>query len=547
MPDAVVVGAGPNGLVAANLLADAGWEVVLLEAQPEPGGAVSSAGYLGEGYVADVCSAFYPLAAASPVIEGLALEDFGLTWRRAPAVLAHPRRDAPAAMLWEDLERTADRLEADARSDGAAWRGLTERFDLVAESLLAGLFTPFPPVRAGAGLLRRLGASGALRLARLAVLPVRRLVEEEFSGEAAALLLAGSALHADLAPESAGSAFFGWLLTMLGQRHGFPVPEGGAQALTSALVQRFQARGGVLHCSSEVSTIEVRAGRAVGVVTDSGERYGATRAVLADVAVTRLYGGLVGWEHLPASLPSDLSRFEWDASTFKVDWALEGGVPWEDATVGEAGTVHLAESVDELSQHYAELSQGRVPARPFVLFGQANKADPSRSPAGSEVAWAYTHVPRDVRGDAGGEGLSGRWSAEESEAFVARIEGQVERYAPGFSSRVRARVVHDPGAIEAHDANLDRGSINGGTSALHQQLVFRPVPGLGRPETPIERLYLASASAHPGGGVHGACGSNAARVALANDRAGRRLVGAPVIRAVLRSLEGLPPGFRRPA
>ena len=202
----------------------------------------------------------------------------------------------------------------------------------------------------------------------------------------------------------------------------------------------------------------------------------------------------------------------------KVDWALSGPIPWRDPSVASAGTVHLADSIDELTMTAAQLATAHVPRHPFVLVGQMTTADPTRSPPGTESAWAYAHVPVTVKGDAGDDRIEGRWDERETCAFARRMEARIEAHAPGFAERVIARHVFTPISFEQADANLVRGDIGGGTAQLHQQLVLRPSPGLARPETPIRGLYLASASAHPGGGVHGACGANAARAALAHHR-----------------------------
>ncbi|MFI1720690.1 phytoene desaturase family protein [Streptomyces sp. NPDC020489] len=518
MPDAVVIGAGPNGLVAANMLADAGWSVEVLEEQPEPGGAVRHDRGVDPAFVSDLFSAFYPLAAASPALTALGLDAYGLRWTHAPSVLAHPLSDGSCAVLDRDIDTTAASLDAFAPGDGDAWRRLHDMWEHLRPDLLDALFTPFPPVRAAARMALRLRAAGGLRTARTLVLPVRRLGQEEFRGQGGGLLLAGNALHADLAPEAAGSGGFGWLMSMLGQTYGFPVPVGGSGALTEALTRRLEAHGGRVRCGQRVTEVVVRGGRAVGVRTAGGDAVRARRAVLADVSVPALYGGLVDPEHLPAQLQDDLRRFQWDFATVKVDWALDGPVPWQAEQASRAGTVHLADGIDELTRFAAQISMRQIPDRPFLLFGQMTTADATRSPDGTESAWAYTHVPHEVVADAGDEGITGSWDTKDQERMADRVEQQVERFAPGFRSLIRARRVLAPPTLQSLDANLHGGAINGGTTALHQQLVFRPLPGTGRPETPVPGLFLASSGAHPGGGVHGAPGANAARAALHRHR-----------------------------
>ena len=514
MPDAVVIGAGPNGLVAANVLADAGWSVEVLEGQDQPGGAVRSDQGVDPDFVSDVFSSFYPLAAASPILKALHLEDEGLRWSHAPQVLAHPLPDGRCAVLSRDLRDTRVNLDTFAVGDGAAWQEWQALWERIGSDVLDCLFTPFPPVRAGLRTLAKLRPAPSLDFARMMTLPARRLGEEQFAGEGGRLLLAGNALHADLAPETSGSGVFGWLLCMLGQSVGFPVPVGGAGMLTKALTGRLERRGGVVRCGEPVSGVVVRAGRAVAVRTADGEEVPARRAVLAAVPAPLLYRQMLRPEDLPAGVLRQLRHFQWDFSTFKVDWALDGPVPWTAPTAQGAGTLHLADSVDDLTRFAAQLATRRVPDRPFALFGQMTTADPTRSPAGTEAAWAYTHVPQVVAGDAADEGLTGAWNTGEQNAMADRVEAQVERYAPGFRDRVRSRRILAPPTLENRNASLQGGAINAGTTAIHQQLVFRPIPGSGRPETPVRGLFLASASAHPGGAVHGGPGANAARAAL---------------------------------
>ena len=527
--DAVVIGAGPNGLVAANALVDAGWEVLVLEAQPTIGGAVRSAEVTRPGFVSDLFSAFYPLAAASPLIRDLHLEGHGLQWTQAPTVLAHALTDGRAAVLHRDAERTASGLDEFADGDGQAWLALFAQWQRIRDPLLDALFTPFPPLRSGLSLLSRLGTAAALRFARMATTPVRRLGQEEFAGEGGRLLLTGNAMHSDVPVDAAGSGMFGWLLCMLGQDVGFPVPQGGAGALAAAMAARARAGGAVIRTSAPVDRVLVRAGRADGVRLADGSTIRVRRSVLADVSAPALYQRLLAAGDVPARLLRDLRRFQWDSSTLKINWALDGPVPWLADEATRAGTVHLGADLDDLVDFGADLSVGRRPARPFILFGQMTTVDSSRSPLGTESAWAYSHLPAHYAGN-----------RAELDDHVARMQHAVDAVAPGFSDLVSARHVQYPGELEAANANLVDGALNGGTAALHQELIFRPTPGLGRPETPIDGLYLASASAHPGGGVHGACGWNAARVALhANGRFGT--VHAALARTAWRRVLGETP------
>ncbi|WP_375481295.1 phytoene desaturase family protein [uncultured Jatrophihabitans sp.] len=510
-PDAVVIGAGHNGLVAANVLADAGWDVLVLEAASSPGGAVKSDRSLHPNYVTDWYSSFYPLSAASPVLDRLGLDGWGLRWSHAPHPLAHVLPDGRVALLDRDVDVTAASLERFAPGDGDAWRQVVSQYERISEALLTIVLTPFPAPRAIARLVRTLGVAELLRFARFAVLPVREYARETFGGEGAALLLAGNALHTDLGPESAGSAVYGWLLCMLAQTVGFPVPEGGSGAIVDALVRRLEHRGGQVRTDAHVEAIEVAGGKVRGVRLASGERI-ATRVIAADVDAPRLYRDLVGDQHLPPRLVDDLRRFEWDGATLKVNWALDAAVPWRDAAVRGAGTVHLGADLNGLTGYSAQLATGTLPTQPFALFGQTTTADATRSPAGTESAWAYTHVP-DPR----------TLTDDDLALQVERVKDAVEAQAPGFRASILAERIQSPADLHAHDGNLVHGAVGGGSAAIHQQLFLRPVPGLGRAETVIDGLYLAGASAHPGGGVHGAPGGNAAAAAL--KRAG--LLGRP--------------------
>jgi len=516
--DAVVVGSGPNGLVAANTLLDRGWDVVVCEEQPTAGGAVRSAEPTEPGFVHDLYSAFYPLTPSSKYIAPLELESYGLAWRHAEGVVAHPHPDGRCALLSLDLDQTCASLDSFAAGDGDAWRDLFELWRRAGPALFAALLTPLPPIRPAVSLVRALGPSGLAEFVRFSLLPARRMAEEKFNGDGAAWLIAGNALHADLTPDSAGGGLFGWLLCGLGQQHGYPVAEGGSGEITAALVRRLLDRGGQLCLDTPIEQIEVKSGRASAALAADGRRFQARRAILADCGAPALFLEMLPEEAVPDRIRESLRNFQYDNSTFKLNWSLDGPIPWSAAGARRASTVHVAEGLSGLSRATLQLAEREIPDRPFLVLGQYSMADPSRSPPGTETAWAYTHVPQDPVGDAAGS-LPGDWSEpDQAAAFADRMEDEVERLAPGFRRLIRERHLQTPLDLAANNRNLVGGAINGGTAQLYQQAIFRPYAGLGRPATPVDGLYLASASAHPGGGLHGGAGGNAAIAALRRER-----------------------------
>ena len=499
--DAVVVGGGPNGLAAAIALARAGRAVVVLEAQPRLGGAVATEELTLPGFHHDVFSSVYPAGAASPVFARMPLHDFGLRWVQPELPMAHPLPDGRAAVLARDVEATAASLDALAPGDGDGWRELVapylRRFGALRDTMLAG----FPPVAGGAKLLSGLGLGGTLEFARLLLSSADALGRELFRASGSKAWLFGAALHGDAPVAGAGSAISGLYLNLLGHAVGWPSPEGGAGRLADALVGHLRALGGVTRTGARVTRVDGSGGRVRAVELADGTRV-QTRLALLDTPPHALVA-LAG-DALPEAYVRKLVRFRPGPRTLKLDWALDGPVPWEAREARRAGTVHVGGDAAEIRAALLEVEAGRMPARPFLLSGQQSVADPSRAPAGKHTAWAYTHVPEEV----------------DVAAAVEAVEAQMERFAPGFRDLVLARHVLAPADLEARDANLVGGDVGGGSYAL-DQLVFRPVPSLSPYRTPLRGLYLGSASAFPGGAVHGVPGDAAARAALTDDRLGR--------------------------
>ncbi|MDQ1690433.1 MAG: hypothetical protein QOD87_541 [Pseudonocardiales bacterium] len=524
--DAIVIGGGPNGLVSAALLADAGWSVLLLEAQDELGGAVKSR--VQDGWTMDRFSACYPLAKASPILRELDLHEHGLVWADAEHVLAHPLGpdDERGALIHSDRRLTAANLAEENPADGAAWLQLCDQYDTVSKDFLDALLTAWPPINSARRLMKSLGGPAALlRFARFLALPAYRMGQETFVGQRGRALLAGNAMHADAPMDAPVSGMMGWLMAMLAQSVGFCAPVGGAGQLTAALARRARAAGAELVTGEPVVGIDVRGGQAVGVRTASGHRIAARRAVIADTAVTSLYRELLADADLPAELLAELDRFEWDLPTVKVNYRLRRTPAWTAVHARSAGVVHVGADSAELVRWSADLTTGRIPQTPFALIGQMTTVDPTRSPSGTQAMWAYTHLPRGIHDESS------------AQLLADRVDDMIERHAPGFGAEIIDREVQTPDTLSAEDANLVGGAVGGGTTQLYQQLVFRPVPGVGGARTVIDNLYLGSAAIHPGGGVHGACGALAARAAISDHtRLGtvRRQVASTVLDRIYR-------------
>jgi phytoene dehydrogenase-like protein len=495
-PDAVVIGSGPNGLVAACVLAGAGADVLVLEANPRAGGAVGSEAATRPGYLHDVGAGFFPWGTLSPAFRELALDRHGLRWRWAPIESCHPAPDGSVASIVRQPHPTAHFGGAE---DEEQWQRVAAWYRSIEADLIALLLGPFPSL----GPLGRLGPTHLARLSRVFASSGRGLSKRWFRSPAARRVLPSLALHVDVGPDDRFGAAIGFMLGMSATTGGYPVPEGGARAIADALLGCLAERGGRIRLSARVKRVLVRGGRAVAVRLESGEEIPA-RVILADTDVATLLLDLARDADLPGRLARFLRRYPRGWGTFKLDWALDGPVPWTARAARESAVVHVGDSLDDLARFTREVRAGQVPARPYLVIGQQSLADPTRAPPGGHTLWAYTRVPSYPEGG---------W-ATRAEPLADAIDARIEELAPGFRGRIAARRLVPPDRLEAMDSNLVGGDLGGGSNAWHRQLLFRPVFPWFRYRLPIDRLYLCSSYAHPGAGVHGMCGYNAAHRVL---------------------------------
>ena len=464
--DAVVVGSGPNGLAAAIELSRAGWSVLVRERASVAGGGARSEALTEPGFLHDTFSAVHPMAVASPFFQSLGLDRHGLRWIHPAAAVAHPLDGGGAALLEGSVRQTAGTLGR----DGPAYERLLRPFEERWEELLPQILGPMVRFPVDPLLMARFGAR-ALRSARALV--------GRFQDGPAASLLAGNAGHAVLPLDQVGSGGVGLTLTLAGHTAGWPVPEGGAGRIAQALVGCLEELGGRVETDAPV--------RSLDELPDS-------RAVILDLTPRQVLE-LAG-DRLPTRYRDRLRRFRYGPGAFKVDWALDGPVPWAAPECSRSATVHIGGSFDQIAAAEASVFRGDAPDRPFVILAQPSLFDAERAPEGKHTAWAYCHVPVGFDGD-----------------MTRRIEDQVERFAPGFRDCILVRHVLAPAALEARNPNLVGGDVAGGAMDL-RQLLFRPVPSLDPYRLPVKGLYQCSASTPPGGGVHGMCGYHAARSVL---------------------------------
>ena len=464
--DAVVVGSGPNGLSAGVALARAGLSVCVVEAKETIGGGSRTAELTEPGFLHDICSTIHPMAVVSPFFREVGLESLGVEWAYPPAALAHPFDDGTAALLFRSLDETAATLGA----DGRAYTDLMRPFLHDTEEFFADILRPirFPrhPFR-----MLRFGLQGLRSCTGLAA--------SRFREERAKAIFAGCAAHSVVALDKLGTASFGIVLALVAHAVGWPCVRGGSQKIVDALAARLKELGGEVRVNYPIETYE---------------DVPPARAVLFDTSPRQLVE--ICGDQLPARFRQRLSRFRFGPGVFKIDWSLDGPIPWKAKECAQAATVHLGGHIEEIARAEDEMWRGRHPERPFVLVAQQSLFDETRAPAGKHTGWAYCHVPHGSELD-----------------MTERIEQQIERFAPGFRDLVRTRRTINTAQLEAHNPNMIGGDIGGGSNEL-LQFMARPVARFDPYSTPNERIYLCSSSAPPGGGVHGMCGYLAAQSAL---------------------------------
>ena len=464
--DALVVGAGPNGLSAGIAIAQTGRSVLVVEGQDTVGGGARSAELTLPGFLHDVCSAIHPLAVGSPFLSTLPLSEHGLEWVHPPAPVAHPLDDGTAVIMEHSVDETAEGLGSDAESYRKLFGPLVTNWDKLSNDVIGPLRFPHHPlVTAHFGLL---GLRSAVSVA-----------QAHFKGERARALFAGIAAHSVLPLERPVSAAVGLVLGASGHAVGWPMPRGGAQRISDALASHLTSLGGRIETGVTVERLEDAPDAAVTLLN------------LTPRQVVSIAG-----DRLPSRFRRKLDAYRYGPAAFKVDWALDAPVPWSAPECARAGTVHLGGTMAEVAHSEREVWNGHHPERPFVLLAQTSLFDPSRAPEGKHTVWAYCHVPNGSDFD-----------------MTGRIEAQVERFAPGFRERILARSVRTPAALEEYNPNLVGGDIGGGVQDLGQ-LFSRPARMLDPYSIPSTDMFICSSSTPPGGGVHGMCGYFAAQAAL---------------------------------
>lgn len=466
--DAVIVGSGPNGLAAAIVLAQAGLSTLVLEAKETIGGGARTEQRTLPGFHHDICSAIHPMGVVSPFMRSLPLAEHGLEWAYSPSAIAHPLDDGTAATLELSLDATASRLGEDEKAYRALMKPYAKHFgklfDEILKPVLALPLPKHPFVLAQFGLA---GLQSAMQLAK------------RFKTPHARALLGGSAAHSFIPIDRFGSASFGLALILAGHSTGWPAAKGGSIAIINAMASYLRSLGGEIQTSTPVRSLR---------------DIPSCVAVLFDVTPIQL--AYIAADQLPARYVRRLGKFHYGPGVFKVDWALDGPIPWKAEECLRSATVHVGGTIEEIARHEYSVFHGKMTDKPFVLCAQQSMFDATRAPEGKHTGWAYCHVPHGSTDDA-----------------TELIERQIERFAPGFRDRILARSTINTAQYEQHNPNFVGGDIAGGANIMSQFLV-RPFAKLDPYATPNERIYLCSSSTPPGGGVHGMCGYWAAKSAL---------------------------------
>lgn len=464
--DAVVIGAGPNGLAAAIALAQAGKSVTVYEANETIGGGCRSAELTLPGFLHDTCAAIHPLAPASPFFSTLPLHEYGLEWIEPPIALAHPFDDGTAAAFTRDIDETAATLGIDDGAWKRVFEPLVNDFDLLLDSLLGPFRLPKHPIA-----LARFGIP--------ALLPSELFARQAFQGDKARGMFTGMAAHAMLDLSRPVTAAFGFVLGLVGHAVGWPIPRGGSQEITNALAAHLHSLGGTIVPGTRVASLDIA---------------GDADAVLFDVT-PRQFLDIAG-DEVPSAYRRTLEHYRYGPGVFKIDWALDGPVPWTAPECHQAGTIHLGPTMEEIGAAERDVIRGRHPEQPFVLLAQQSLFDDTRAPDGKHTLWGYCHVPHGSTVD-----------------MTDRIEAQIERFAPGFRDRIIARSTKNAVDMQVWNANFIGGDINAGMQDW-RQLFTRPAPRIDPYSTPNPRLTFCSSSTPPGGGVHGMSGYHGAQSAL---------------------------------